>query len=323
MFDYVIEKIRNAEFSESPFHHLYLEDLFSPEHFDAITSAPEVHIPPQHTDAELFDALFSCGYKIVNFPGCITDQKKYIAWHESRKEAVDRNSLCEGFGITLRLEEPRTDILMNIKAFLSSDAFNNAIADKFNIPLAETFLDNGIQKYLDGYEISPHPDNRKKALTFMVNINSDAQSEEREHHTHYLALKPEYRYVSSFWKDNSDCETCWIPWKWCNTMSLQSKNNSMVIFSPSFNTLHGVRARYDHLAGQRTQLYGNLWFNETRELLRIEWEDLDIKTAVQNRKVELSLKDSVAKLLPKQSRRFIKRMLNRDSKTVVKVRLKK
>jgi hypothetical protein len=323
MFDYVIKKIENAEFTETPFRHLYLENLFSPEHFDEITSAPEVHIPPKRDDTDLFNALFSNGYKIVNFPGCITNQKRYIAWHEGRKAGADTHSLCEGFGITLRLEEPRTDILLKIKAFLSSDAFNKAIAGKFDIPLAETFLDNGIQKYLDGYEISPHPDNRKKALTFMVNINPNSESEQREHHTHYLALKPEYQYVSSFWRDNSDCETCWIPWDWCETVSLQSKNNSIVIFSPSFDTIHGVRAHYDHLAGQRTQLYGNLWFSKDQELLRVDWEDLDIKSTAQHKKVELSLKDSIAGLLPKRSRRFVKRMLKRDTKTVVKVRLKK
>jgi len=323
MFDYVIERIKNAELTEAPFRHLYLENLFSPEHFAEIMSAPEIRIPAKRNDADLFDALFSSGYKIVNFPGCITNQKKYIAWHEGGKIAADSHSLCEAFGITLRLEEPSTEILLKIKDFLSSDAFNSAIADKFDIPLAETFLDNGIQKYLDGYEISPHPDNRKKALTFMVNINPDPGSEQREHHTHYLALKPEYQYVSSFWRDNSDCETCWIPWDWCETEFLQSKNNSMVIFSPSYDTIHGVRARYDHLAAQRTQLYGNLWFNETPDLLRVDWEDLDIKTTAQNKKVELSLKDSIAGLLPKRGRRFLKRILKRDSKTVVKVRLKK
>lgn len=323
MFDYIIEKIENAEFVETPFRHLYLDDLFSPEDFAEITLAPEVCIPPKRDDADLFDALFSSGYKIVNFPGCVTNQKKYIAWHEGRNNSPDTPSLCEGFGITLRLEEPKTDILLKIKTFLSSDKFNNAIANKFGIPLAETFLDNGIQKYLDGYEISPHPDNRKKALTFMVNINPDPGSERHEHHTHYLTLKPEYQYVSSFWRDNSDCETCWIPWDWCETASLQSKNNSMVIFSPSFDTLHGVRARYDHLVGQRTQLYGNLWFSEDQELLRVEWQDLDVRSTAKNKKVKLSFRDSIAGLLPKRGRRFVKRVLKRDTKTVVKVRLKK
>jgi hypothetical protein len=323
MFDYVINKIESAEFTESPFRHLYIEDLFSEEHFSAITSAREIGLPPQNSDSELFDALFGNGYKIINFPGCITDRSKYIAWHKSKGRASNTHSACEGFGVTLRLEEPKTEILMKVRQFLSSEKFNETLAKKFEIQLSDTFQDNGIQKYLDGYEISPHPDNRRKALTFMVNINPDPKSVHREHHTHFLRLKPEYDYVCSFWKTNIDCETCWIPWDWCSTVSVQAKNNSIVIFSPSFETLHGVRASYNHLAGQRTQLYGNLWYKKTDELTRVEWEDLDLKAVARAKKSRPSVKNIVASMLPSRFRRFLKRTIKKDTKTVVKVRLKK
>ena len=37
-----------------------------------------------------------------------------------------------------------------------------------------------------------------------------------------------------------------------------NKNNSIVIFKPSVDTLHAVKMKYDHTKFQRTQLYGNL-----------------------------------------------------------------
>lgn len=323
MFNYVIEKIENADFRETPFRHVYVEDLFSPDHFSEIVSAREVNIAGQESDSALFDTLFDHGYKIVNFPGCITNKSKYIAWHKNKAENAGAYGTCEGFGVTLRLEAPKSQILRDLKDFLSSSEFNEALARKFGLSLSDTFMDNGIQKYLDGYEISPHPDNRKKALTFMVNINPGADSENQDHHTRYLSLKPEYRYVSEFWKSNTDCETCWIPWDWCDIVSVQSRNNSIVIFSPSVESLHGVRARYNHLEGQRTQLYGNLWFSESEQLQRVEWEHLDIKNSARKARKRRSFKNSATAIIPASGRRFLKRMLKRDSKTVVKVRLKK
>ena len=60
--------------------------------------------------------------------------------------------------MTLRLFDPSTPILKAIDEFLSSDDFNKAIAERFGIHFNERTVDGGIQKYLDGYEISPHPD---------------------------------------------------------------------------------------------------------------------------------------------------------------------
>ncbi len=43
-------------------------------------------------------------------------------------------------------------------------AFRHCLAEKFRINEHTVFYDAGIQKYLDGYEISPHTDIRKKLL---------------------------------------------------------------------------------------------------------------------------------------------------------------
>ena len=140
----------------------------------------------------------------------------------------------------------------------------------------DCLIDGGIQKYLDGYEISPHPDTRKKAATFMVNINPTDKSEKLNHHTHYLKFKKTYSYVEEFWKGNLDIDRAWVPWEWAETVKQQSKNNSIVLFSPSDDTLHGVKASYNHLTTQRTQLYGNLWYKLSPAKKTLEWERLDL-----------------------------------------------
>jgi hypothetical protein len=147
------------------------------------------------------------------------------------------------------------------------------LAKKFGIDMDDVFYDAGIQKYLDGYEISPHPDIRKKALTYMVNINPGDKSERSGHHTHYLTFKDAYKYVEAYWKGNPNKDRCWVPWDWCETKKIQTENNSIVIFSPDNNTMHGVKAVYDHLAYQRTQLYGNLWYHEIRTDGMPSWEN--------------------------------------------------
>jgi hypothetical protein len=97
----------------------------------------------------------------------------------------------------------------------------------------------------------------------MVNLNPDSRSETLQYHTHYMRLRDAYRYVQTYWESNQNKDRCWVPWDWCETRKIQSANNSIVIFSPSNDTIHGVKATYDHLASQRTQLYGNLWYHQS------------------------------------------------------------
>lgn len=291
MFEYLIQKVMDAPFQDSPFKHLYIPSFFSNEHFREIVNSEEILIPPQPGDDELFDELYSKGYQIIRFPGCITDKQAYVDWHrhKSRQQGVS-NSSCEGFGMVLRLIEPRTPILRELKSFLASDGFNVALAEKFGLEIGETTLDNGIQKYLDGYEISPHPDIRSKALTYMANINPHRDSESMEHHTKYLKFKDRFKYVEAFWQGNLDFNTCWVPWSWCDTVSEQKENNSMVVFSPSTDTMHGVKADYNHLDGQRTQLYGNIFYqNRFRNLPMPTWESLELHPRTHEPPVRKSL----------------------------------
>lgn len=274
-FDYLIEKIVQADFEGVPFTHIYIRDFFSPEDFAELTAAPEIRLEPAKDDDDLFSKLFDAGYKIVPFPGCITDKNLYLKWHANKSRHKKMHTACEGFGITVRLFEPKTAAIRELNEFLAGEKFNRAFAEKFGFDLDACNTDNGIQKYLDGYEISPHPDIRRKATTFMVNLNPHENSESYAHHTHYLKMRPAREYVREFWEKNADVERCWVPWDWCETVKMQPENNSIVLFSPSCDTMHGVKASYDHLGAQRTQLYGNLWHKANPELKLHEWEDFD------------------------------------------------
>lgn len=286
MFQYLVDKIASGAFESEPFRHIQINDFLSADHFEEIVATDEISTPAFQSDEQMFEALFALGYKIIDFPGCITDYKEYIRWHSDRRGQLRNNSSCEGFGVTLRLMAPAAPILIALTKFLESDDFQSALRSKFSIDHRSVYYDAGIQKYLDGYEISPHPDTRQKALTYMVNINPRSDSEQCDHHTHYLRFTPERRYIHTLWEHNPRADRCWVPWDWCESIKTQPKNNSVVIFAPSNDTVHAVKAAYDHLAGQRTQLYGNLWFKDAAFDLKPEWEDLDFTRPAKARKAK-------------------------------------
>ena len=275
-FNYLIEKINKSDFKYEPFKHIYIEDFFNEDDFKKITLNSEIKLNFCSNDEELFSELFKKNYKVIDFPACTTNYKEYIKKHSQGIPLKHYNNTCETEGVTLRLN-PKSSILILLNEFITSSEFNKAIANKFGINLNECKIDGGIQKYLDGYEISPHPDIRKKAATYMVNINPSKENEKLNHHTHYLKLKPEYEYVREFWKGNKDAERLWVPWDWCTTEFLQTKNNSIVIFSPSDDTMHGVKADYEHYATQRTQLYGNLWYLKNETVYAPKWEQFVVR----------------------------------------------
>lgn len=275
--NYLIEKIKNAKFSDFPFKHIYIENFFEENDFKDIINSSDVCYLGLKNDEILIHSLLDGGYKIIKFPGCITDINDYLEWHDNKDSDGGNNFLhtaCEGFGMTLRLFEPTDSLISDVKSFINSPVFNQVIAEKFLIEYDQCSVDTGIQKYLDGYEISPHPDIRRKAATFMVNINPTQESEQLDHHTHYLKFKESHMYVQKFWEGNPNVERTWVPWTWCKTEFLQKKNNSIVIFSPDNDTMHAVKANYNHLKTQRTQLYGNIWYGKDEIDYKLDWEGL-------------------------------------------------
>jgi len=306
-FDYLADKIKNADFSDYPFQHICIENFLSDSDFKEIITSDEINVPSSDSDENLFDNLFDLSYKIVPFAGCIIDQQEYINWHAGKKNSAVYNSACDGVGMALRLEDPKTKILQDIRSFLADELFNQTISEKFGLELnlEEHIIDNGIQKYLDGYEISPHPDIRKKAITFMININPHENSEELEHHAHLLEFEPEREYIKHFWAGNNSIDRCLVPWAWGKIAKSQTKNNSLVLFAPSNDTLHAVKASYDHLKAQRTQLYGNIWYQKDQASRKITWENLDIIELHKKYKKVSPVIQNLKSMIPKSVKNFL------------------
>ena len=309
-FNYIVDKISSAPILETPFRHIYIEDLFSPNHFKQITEDPSINLPALGDDNSLVNKLRELNYQPIPFPGCTTNEKQYLKWHRNRKRGFDNVNTCEGFGVAYRLKNADNPLIHDLINFFKSELLFAAMADRFSIDIERTTKDSGLQKYLDGYEISPHPDIRKKALTYMVNINPGKLTETLDIHTHYLKFKKNKEYIYSYWKNNPTMDRSWVPWDWCETSKIQSANNSIVIFSPGDDTIHAVKARYNHLKQQRTQLYGNLWYKDSAIESKPCWEDLEVKSTREKRTLNIasrkfiSLKSRVLRKYESLKRKF-------------------
>ena len=286
-FNYLITKILKTKISNKPFRHIKIKNFFNKDHFKEIINSNEILLSKVKTDTALINLLEKKGFKSINFPGSITYKRKYINWHSEKKKTFYKNKLnssTEGFGYVLRLYNHNSLILKELNNFFSSKKFLECVKKRFKIN-DKVIYDGGIQKYLDGYEISPHPDVRRKAATWMININPFKKSNKIKMHTQYLYFKKEREYVQKFWEGNPNIERAWVPWSWAKTAFEQDTNNSIVLFSPNNSTMHAVKANYDHLKFQRTQIYGNLWYSTFSIKKNLSWKKLDLLKKVDRVKV--------------------------------------
>lgn len=61
-FNYITEKIKNAEFEMSPFRHIEIEDFFTENHFNEIVKSNEISIPVAESDEQLCNSLLAEGW---------------------------------------------------------------------------------------------------------------------------------------------------------------------------------------------------------------------------------------------------------------------
>jgi len=264
-FNYIIEKIRNAPIIHKPFPHLEIENFLKPEHLEIVLSDNQIHFKPQINTKVLIDTLHSKGYQLKSFPGCHNSVDHYLATldkgHCIAESPEEKINLIEGKGVTFRLYEYKNQFIRRLINFMNGPKFHNALREKFHISRSTKII-SAIQKYLTNYEISPHPDIRSKALTYLLNINYDDEMEHQNIHTHLLEFKSTYEPVYEFWRTEKHFDRCWVPWSWCESRKIISKNNTLIIFRPNHDTLHAVKLDYDHTKKQRTQIYGNLMYSQ-------------------------------------------------------------
>ena len=84
-FQYLIDKIQNSKIIESPYSHIYIENFFDEEDFSKIINSNRVNTKNYKNNDELFESLFSLGYKTIDFHGCINNVKDYNAWHSKKQ----------------------------------------------------------------------------------------------------------------------------------------------------------------------------------------------------------------------------------------------
>lgn len=257
-FNYLSQKILNAEFDYKPFKHIVIENFLSDEHLDKILNDPQIHWNETKSTEELIQILYNRNYDVQSFPGCITNPYEYVDRLKRNDFPYGRKgNPVESFGITFRIKNYTNPFTKSLIDYMNGYEFKRSLETKFNI-INKNRIITTIQKNLSHYEISPHPDVREKELTYLLNINKNSSVDDFDVHTHLLSFKDEWKFVPKYWKENLSENRCWIPWEWCNTEKITNKNNSIVLFKPDIDTLHAIKLKYDHNKFQRTQIYGNL-----------------------------------------------------------------
>jgi hypothetical protein len=265
-FSYISDKILSAEFINDPFPHLEIENFLSEGHLSMVLDDKQIHFEEQVDNINLLQTLLNKKYEIQNFPGCCTDPWDYLCRLENDEWPQDiKGTPIESYGITFRLSSYKNDDIENLIKYLNGAEFKSALEEKFNIQKENSII-TAIQKNLTKYEITPHPDTKRKALTYLLNINKDDSVEEYEVHTHLLKFKKEHEHIYKIWDETKNLDRCWVPWYLCDSVKRVRKNNSIVLFAPTSHTLHAIKLDYPHLKFQRTQIYGNLMYdNEPKQ----------------------------------------------------------
>jgi uncharacterized protein YlbG (UPF0298 family) len=294
-----LKKIEKSEVKSFPFKHIYIENFLSKKHFEELINLDELNTSGDDIKS-LIASLNSHGWVVHSHPGTFSTLKKYLKYRNSNKfnskyiTGTRDKPLVDSGGIAFRLKKQKQT--QGILDLFQSIEFSKIVSEKFKINLENTKIDVGIQKYLDGYEISPHPDTLEKALTWMLNLNTSKNSNNDNYHTRYLIFKKKYDYIYQIWKNFKTIQRYWVPWHWCESKFIQSKNNSIVIFSPYYKSLHAIKCSYKDLKNQRTQLYGNIWFKQKKAKYNyLTYENYDLEQVAK--KIEGNLfKNSIYRL---------------------------
>ena len=273
-FKYLSEKILDASFIEDPCQHIEIKNFFKKEHIDKILSDKQIHFEKTNNTRELIDKLIEKKYKIQSFPGCCSNAEEYITRLESDMWPTENKSNpVSSYGITFRVEKYQSQFMCDLIQYLNGDEFHSCLKKKFSINESSTII-TAVQKNLSKYEISPHPDVRKKCMTYLLNINKDDTVENYDVHTHLLKFKKEYEYIYDIWENETNRDRSWVPWDWCETVKTIKTNNTIVVFPPTHKTLHAVKLDYPHNDFQRTQIYGNLMYTSRPKLKKENYRDL-------------------------------------------------
>ncbi|MEL6687284.1 MAG: hypothetical protein AAFP97_06665 [Pseudomonadota bacterium] len=289
--DYLAKKIDKAEFTEEPFRHVTIDDFLPQEIMEEVLRIS--YVEPQKSVSGIKKQLGD-DWKIMPFPGCA---KSWTDYRLSRLLGLPLSDpRVDGRGLALRYvgTEPVSALIRNA---MTGPAVVSVLKEKLGIT-RKIVADNGIQKYLDGYEISPHPDPLSKAITILVNMGVGGVETEGSG-TRLLKFKASRDYVSQFWKNNNDVAPDWVKWDWCEQVASYDKVNQLLFFAPNEKSLHAVKCDYDHLQSQRSQIYGDFWY--------VDEVDMGVKHKASYRSLEIqadpTLRDKIRLVRTKKAQK--------------------
>ncbi len=169
-FDYILDRIKDSEIIKDPFPHLEIENFLNEEDLEVILQDKQIHFDVVESDDKLFQTLINKKFKVQSFPGCTNSWDVYKSYLNKPYNDNYGNPV-EGVGMAFRLTCYNNPFIKKLIHFMNGNKFKQVLEEKFQVTEKTTVI-SAIQKYLNKYEISPHPDVRKKCLTYLVNINN-------------------------------------------------------------------------------------------------------------------------------------------------------
>ena len=232
--NYILKKIEDAVIIEKPFPHIIIPNLLEDDNLTNIIDNIEI------------DNLneIEKKYTKVHYPGAKSTNEKLT-------------NRPTGIGLVYALKEEYSKNNIELNTILTSKDFKEVLFKKFKIP---TNIDGWnvfqINKDLNGYEISPHPDITGKVITYQINLSNMDTLDNYDLGTKLHRIKPEcLKYIKEI---SSIKKRPWGKWEWFDEgISIPYKQNTFMAFAPSDISYHSVKLEnYPQEKCQRTMLRG-------------------------------------------------------------------
>lgn len=231
--DYIIDKIKKSEIIDRPFPHIIISNLLE--------------------ENDLIDIL-----NIINIDNLHSIDKKYtkVQYPGAKNTNDDIITRPTGTGCVYSLKQEYYK-KVKLNDILNSVEFKEALFNKLNISKnIDGWNVHQINKDLNGYEISPHPDITGKVITYQINLSNTDELNNYDLSTKFHSIKSEY--LNNIDKLKIKKNRPWGKWEWFDEgKSIPYEKNTFMAFAPSDISYHSVKLQdYPQEKYQRTMLRG-------------------------------------------------------------------
>lgn len=232
--NYILEKIRNAQIIKDPFPHIIIPNFLE--------------------DNDLKNII-----KNIEISNLKEIEKKYIKVHYPGAKITNENLVNRPTGkdLVYSLKKEYFENNIELNNILKSEEFKKELFKKLNVPKnIDGWNIYQINKDLNGYEISPHPDITGKVVTYQLNLTNTDSLDNYDLATKFHTIKPDcVKYIRELYKIKP---RPWGKWEWFDKgKSIPYKKNTFMAFAPSDFSYHSVKLEnYPQEENQRTMLRG-------------------------------------------------------------------